>query len=116
MPELRSNSTRLARGVVRELSTCAVPRAGDNGLPLMWAASRIPSGKYRAGAARSFPRETRRRLGSGVGSFRSNVRGRNVARLSLKRGAGKAVRELLDRPRSATSGFKPTEKATRAVK
>src|SRR5436190_5024654 len=82
----------------------------------MWAARRISTWKDRAGATWSSFGETVRGQGSGVGSVRSKVRRRNVARVCFNSWTGKPVCELLDSPRGTTSGLERESKETGAVK
>lgn len=112
MPELPSESRRLARRVVQERSIDALSRTRGNGLPLVWAGSRISSREDRTSVAWSPTGATRREQRGGVGSVGSQICGRNVARISLNGWAGEAVCEVLDFSRSPAGRFEPASEDT----
>src|SRR5690242_13169096 len=115
MPELPSESRRLARRVVQDRRTNAFSRAGGNGLPFVWAAGRISTRKDRAGAAWSPLGEAVCGQGGRVDLVRSKVRGWNVTGVYFHTRTGEPVCELLDSSRSPTSGCKRESQETGAV-
>src|SRR5262245_10795841 len=96
MPKLPSDSPRLARRMVQDRRAVALQRVGGNGLPVMRAPSRISTREDWAGTAWSLLGETVRGQGSGMGRLSGRLRGRNVARLYIRRRSRSSVRELLD--------------------
>ncbi len=81
----------------------------------MRAARWISTRTDRAGAAWSPLGEAVRGQSGGVGSVRSNVRRRNITRISINIWTGQPVCELLDTPRGPASGRERESKATGAV-
>lgn len=115
MPELSSESRRLAPRVVQDRRAVALQRAGIAGLSLMRAGRRISARQDRACATGSSPRQTVCGQGSRVGSGPGPFRGGNAARLYLCCWSGTSVRQLLDATRSPAGGRQRASKTTGAM-